>query len=321
MPTPRELSATIRLDLEVAYASPEAVTQAALKFLDAHPDRFSPEDLATEREQIKEDLYGAFYALIDEYAAISESDAVEVVAASLSVLRSDSDKPQTPVVDARPQDSGCSAGDQERATRGAHLLRGIDWLFDTPSAEDTDTGTDDTRASSHHEPELVKGLLWHASNTLVDSLLDDICDMENAGDDFEVSQSRILSELPRRFDRRYNELFARRLLAAVIDVTSQLASEWRGLPSVGHELALDLLIREAESTRELFHIDLRDDWTVQLYDRLFQDLDYELLYARSMDGVESYGAEQMGHVHLDFDSWFQPFGNTPLGAPYATVEP
>jgi hypothetical protein len=92
------------------------------------------------------------------------------------------------------------------------------------------------------------------------------------------------------------------------------------LPScTAEELALHILIEQAKS--ELQADAIEPDFS--LFESLaFQDLDYEVLYDMSVDGIEdtTVGAE-MAYGNLRFNEWFEPFLNATMPIhPYAAED-
>lgn len=195
----------------------------------------------------------------------------------------------------------------------APSVRGIDWVFNAPDeAEYADEFDDDDEVDPvvrKRTEDLTKGLLWRASINLVDLMFDDLAILATSpgSDDLYV-----LGMLPRRFAQHYDVGFARKFLVAIVDVTTRITDRWTALPTVAHELALRLLLNEAESIRADVGIAMPGDWRSNLEQDLFEDLDHEFLY-------DGRGIEQMtGMMPMDIGSWFSPFSPDSRPAPYAT---
>ena len=161
-------------------------------------------------------------------------------------------------------------------------------------------------------PESHGRALYAALCDLVDEFLDDLGDDENF----------CISELPEKYRLRYDGLFRRRFLVTLLTVGYKLAlpEPLAPLPSCTAEaLALHILIEQA---RNQLHAEaIEPDFS--LFESLaFQDLDFEVLYDMSIDGIEDtqVGAS-MGYGNLQFNEWFEPFLNatTPVH-PYAAEE-
>ncbi|WP_406250361.1 hypothetical protein ACI7YT_09110 [Microbacterium sp. M] len=325
-------AARIQLELNVVFDSEEDVVAAALAAFDEDPYMQTAEDNAAERQLIASGVEYALENLCDIWASVRQVGTVDVRSGSVYVHVLDgeagsaasvldtaedeewlADRARTTVVQqAVPADDG-SAFDEKHLRGLARNLVGINWVLDA-QADDDESPLE--RKHRKRQQKTLRGLLWHASVTMVDSLYSDLIELHSPGTS--VTDTMVLSDLPAQFTAMYRPLFAQRFLVAMVDVTSQLASEWRGAPSVAHEIALSLLLDEVEALQDLHGIELPDDWREVLNDTLFQDTDFELLWSPRMDGIEDYGTTEMGYANLAVKDWFRPFGNVPPGAPYAT---
>ncbi len=202
--------------------------------------------------------------------------------------------------------------------RDAPNVRGIDWVFNDPDEaeyedEFSDGEGDVDPAARKRAEELVKGLLWRASISLVDLMFDDLATLTASPKSDDVY---VLSMLPRRFMQDYDTGFARMFLVAIVDVTTRVADTWTALPTVAHELALRLLLNEADRIRQDAGIELPGDWRSELEQVLFEDLDHEFLYDGR--GIEQIIGGIAGMMPMDIGSWFAPFSPDSRPAPYAT---
>ncbi|KDA04522.1 hypothetical protein DC31_08015, partial [Microbacterium sp. CH12i] len=98
-------------------------------------------------------------------------------------------------------------------------------------------------------------------------------------------------------------------------VTSRITGTWSPLPTVAHELALCLLLNEAESVKEISEIVVPEHWGSELEQVLFEDLDHEILYDER--GVENVIGDIAGMTPMDIESCFVPFSSDSHAAPYA----
>lgn len=206
-------------------------------------------------------------------------------------------------------------------SEGSARIRGLEWVVDDgqratdpASADPADTD----RATYLREWMLVKGLIWHASNILVDALFDDsaiLHDRPGAWRDTEV-----VSQLPARFGDRYTGLFAKMFTAAMIDVTVSAANHWRSPPTIAHELATYLLLSFTRAVSRSFGVELTHDLFAELDAALFQDRDFTVLYATDAGALEA-ARPVHGLEHLDFARWFVPFTDAQVPAPYAATLP
>jgi hypothetical protein len=214
---------------------------------------------------------------------------------------------------------------EEEVAAGAVNIRGLDWVIQDVLELDEDEDADDPqmtpleRERYLREWVLVKGLLWHASNTIIDGLFDDITLLGEEPDGSGWRKTQYLLDLPPRYGHLYNLLFGRMFLVAMVDVTAAVAADWDEPQSVAHELATHLLLTEVRTVQETLEIDLEAGLIEHLEDVMFEDRDFDLLYSRRMDGIEAYsGEDQFGLVNIDFGSWFVPFAGVRPPAPYAT---
>lgn len=203
-------------------------------------------------------------------------------------------------------------------TRGSDFIRGLEWV-----AQDYDPEmTADDRGDYLREWEIVKGLLWHTSVIVIDGLFQDVATLSaRSGDPDAWEDTFVISDLPARFGRYYDSLFAKKFLIAMTDVTAALANGWIEPASVAHELAAHLLLEHVVVPQETYEIELRFGFVDHLADVLFEDRDFELLYSARLDGFEDAPDRGHGTVNLDFASWFVPFNGARLPAPYATKLP
>lgn len=214
---------------------------------------------------------------------------------------------------------GMTADDVEISlARDAVNVKGLDWVFDRGESDDDDL--DDLAPVEQTRIEnLVKGLLWNASISLVDHMFDDLATITADEDSDDAYRPQIiLGMLPARFIEHYNPLFCRMFLVAIVDVTARIAGTWSSLPTVAHELALRALLEEAVAIQERDDIELPDDWRGDLEESLFEDLDHEFLYDnRHIE--DTAVAELAGFTPMGIEDWFTPFGDESRPAPYATT--
>lgn len=217
---------------------------------------------------------------------------------------------------------------EEQVAEEASNIRGLNWVIQDILELDEDDDTDDPqmtplqRERYLREWVLVKGLLWHASNTIIDGLFDDITLLAAEPDGAGWKQTQHLADLPPRYGHRYNPLFGRMFLVAMVDVTAAVAAGWDDPPTVAHELATHLLLTEVRTVQETLEIELECGLIDHLEEVMFGDRDFDLLYSRRVDGIEEFsGEDQFGLVNLDFGSWFVPFAEVRPPAPYATTPP
>ncbi|KAA8719183.1 hypothetical protein [Corynebacterium spheniscorum] len=204
----------------------------------------------------------------------------------------------------------------QQVLRSAEMLDGIGFLFPEDDKQEV-------RVLSFA---LSCGLLAEASITIIDSLFDDVCRLQDVrSDDPDLREiiaedTAVLRWLPERFAHRYDSHFARQFLVATVDLVAAISNSWRNCPTVAHELALHVLLDQtevlSESLQEVTQY-LEAGWRGTLEDCLFEDLDFRLLYDPGMDGIEDNPEPEMGMAPLRFESWFQPFNPSRHPVPFA----
>lgn len=202
----------------------------------------------------------------------------------------------------------------------AYKLRGLDWVF-TPEDDDEGDELEDLdmpvidAAERQRRADLIRGLLWNASVSIIDYGFDDLHALYGGAD---AADTHVFGMLPPRF-APYDILFANQFLVALVDVTVRLANHWEPLPTVAHELAMRCILNEAESIAFLAECVLPEGWRQDLEEDLFEDIDHEFLY--DSRGIETTMKDLAGMMPMDRASWFLPFSTDNMPAPYATVIP
>jgi hypothetical protein len=161
-----------------------------------------------------------------------------------------------------------------------------------------------------------RGALMFAANLVFDQILDDLVLSDE--DREQLGVERFADEyLPSRLRHRYDAVFLRKLLATTAKVAQDLASEQYSYPAcTAEELVLSAVLQEWEVLLDL--TDLGQSWTT-LSEFLFEDLDFEYLFAADMDGVED---DPLAHKTTSIDirpfaDWFAPFNVGSRVHPYA----
>jgi hypothetical protein len=216
------------------------------------------------------------------------------------------------VYNRRVQDDSANSllSDGRRVAWPLHLLG--EWL----EGETVDS-TEEQRAL------MVGGLLWQAAEVLLDELFEDAAELAMAKYEPEtwrsiVTESRVLSALPRRFHHRVAPGTANRFLIVTVDLVSRLSYGWQPCACTGQELMLWALLGEAQMIEDTHEVDL-GDWHEYLTDALFEDLDFEYLFDDSLDGFEDdETATGTRAMNMRFDEWFKPFGTRRL-PPYVEM--
>ncbi|MFE6775649.1 hypothetical protein [Streptomyces sp. NPDC057702] len=177
------------------------------------------------------------------------------------------------------------------------------------------------------EARLAAGALVYGMDLLLDELFQDVCALdEDGGSVADCDEPMwLLDELPRRYALRYDARFARRFLVTAIALTTRFTQDtFERLSCVAEELALRLLLREAEIALDLFGL-LDDGVALALEcfaDAVYEDMNHEWLYDDSMDGIdESPVGAYLGVAPMGIARWFTPFDPERYVHPYAADDP
>ncbi|GAA4662634.1 hypothetical protein GCM10023324_11260 [Streptomyces youssoufiensis] len=194
-----------------------------------------------------------------------------------------------------------------------------------PDAAGGPSGAHDRRGPvvSAADARLAAGALVYGTDLLLDELFQDVCALdEDGGSVADCDEPMwLLDELPRRYALRYDARFARRFLVTAIALTTRFTQGTFEQPScVAEELALRLLLREAEIALDLFGL-LDDGVSLALEcfaDSVYKDMNHEWLYDDSMDGIdESPVGAYLGVAPMGISRWFTPFAAGRYVHPYA----
>jgi hypothetical protein len=206
-----------------------------------------------------------------------------------------------------------------RADAG-HLAAGLDpqWLT-----------SHDIHATDPHERDLafvearyVAGALFHAAVVTIDYLFADLEVLTDCDDDTTVATAPdaaflVLEDLPARYAHRYNAGFVKQFIVATIDVTRRLTADWEPLACVAEEIALAILLNEAEEQLEHAQVDI-SHWRATLEDYLFEDSDHEIVFDPGLDGIEDDEdfLARTRTAPMAFPEWFTPFNDERPIPPY-----
>lgn len=179
----------------------------------------------------------------------------------------------------------------------------------------------DAGAATRRQARILAGCLWGASIAIIDQLFEDLSELIELGDGVDanaIKKLQVLGALPPRFAHHFDVGFAQHLLVAAVDLTARFTQGWQPPACVAQELLLQVLLDEVAYSQELLEIDLHPDWRDTLDDLLFEDLDFEVLFDPSLDGIEDEPAlGPPGMVPMDFAHWFVPFRSEDRLPPYA----
>lgn len=178
------------------------------------------------------------------------------------------------------------------------------------------------------EARYAAGAIFQASVVVLDHLFMDLQTLssEHQGAtvaDVEDASFFVLHDLPVRYAHRYDALFVQEFIVATVDVTRRFTSGWEPLACVAQELAMRMILNGAEFQLELAEVKLSDGWRSVIEDALFEDLDHEMLFDASLDGIED-DSEQLAELRsapLAFADWFRVFNADRQLPPYLLDEP
>jgi hypothetical protein len=217
--------------------------------------------------------------------------------------------------------------ERRRLVRDAlHLLEGLEsgWL----TGLDMEAGSPDERARAWVESEYVAGALFGACVVVIDHLFMDLNTLMQRGNEATVASTGeeaffVLDGLPPRYAHRYGDLFVQQLIVATVDVTRRFTAGWEPLACVAQELALRMILDQAQVQLELAAVDVSEDWRGVVEDALFEDSDHEMLFDPALDGIED-DTDSMNRVRaapMAFADWFKPFNSERHLPPYVVDQP
>lgn len=307
-------------DWTVARCQVELHPDLAKESLDAAdgPDA-PPDDVETRRARLR-GLAGEAAPSTDTAGTTAESDAIRAKIRAMA-----------------PRLAAFGAGTFGAETSGAETSgvrdeereheHGPEHEHERAHAREPRIGGERAPTISAEDAELAAGALIWGTDVLLDELFQDAHALDR--EETNVAECDgplwLLDELPPRYALRYDAQFARRFLVTAIAMTTRLTEgSFRQLSCVAEELALRLLLREAEVTLDTFGL-LDEGVSAALEcfaDRVYEDMDHELLYDDSMDGIdESEAGEALGITSMGIASWFTPFNKDRYVHPYAADEP
>ncbi len=196
------------------------------------------------------------------------------------------------------------------------------------TAEDMAVEDVDEASAAVIEARYAAGAVFQASVVVLDHLFMDLQTLAAEHHGATVAEVEdvaffVLHELPSRYAHRYDALFIQEFIVATVDVTRRFTCGWEPLACVAQELALRMILNGAEFQLELAEVKLSDGWRSAVEDALFEDLDHEMLFDASLDGIEddSESLAELRSAPLAFADWFRPFNSDRQLPPYLLDEP
>lgn len=143
-----------------------------------------------------------------------------------------------------------------------------------------------------------------------DTIIEDIDIYLRKGEPWSETSMAFLGYLPKRYSHRYDLSFINQFLNIVIAIGYKFNDKeaWWRLNSVIEELAMYAILNEAKACAELDgKLKLINIDELSMY--IYYDLDFQLLFDPTMDGIEDDDAltKEIGLVNLSFKNWFKPF--------------
>jgi hypothetical protein len=222
--------------------------------------------------------------------------------------------PPVPVFDPEP-------ARQRLRADADHLRDGLppQWL----TARDIHATDPDEREAAFTEARYVAGALYQAAVITIDYLFSDLAQLTGSRDHTatvataESAAFFVLEDLPTRYAHRYDVLFVKRFIVATVTVTQRLTAGWDPLACVAEELALRIVLDEAEARLDEAGLDI-PNWRATIEDYLFEDADHEMLFNPSLDGIENDEdfLARTRTAPMAFPEWFTPFNDERPIPPY-----
>ncbi|OKI00447.1 hypothetical protein A6A06_24660 [Streptomyces sp. CB02923] len=201
-------------------------------------------------------------------------------------------------------------------------------MFGVLDPEDEDGEEEDVEAGVLPEDaKLAAGALVYGAHLLVDELFQDVQTLTQTRSNVAECERPLwlLEELPDRYAPEYDAHFARRFLVTAIAMTTRFThGSFQQLSCLAEELALRLLLREANVSLETFG--LMDEGVAAALEafaeNVYEDMDHEWLYDDSVDEIgEDAAGEAFGVTPMAIGSWFTPFNEGRYVHPYAVEAP
>ncbi|WP_236567783.1 MULTISPECIES: hypothetical protein [unclassified Nocardiopsis] len=158
---------------------------------------------------------------------------------------------------------------------------------------------------SAEDAELAAGSLAYATEIVIDEMFMDVAALTTSdstvADEDVVTMS--LYALPQAYTHFYDARFARHFLVTTVAMTSRFASGGsRMLSSTAEELALKMILEQAETSLELYELNSPGVTRALAFfkENAYEDLDHEELYH-----VRS--ARRNKETRSQVKAWFDPF--------------
>jgi hypothetical protein len=301
--------------LRLSWLTALEIDEASLA---AHPDA------EADPEELTDDSEGVEASDANDQAEDAPQGDDEVIVDQ----DADADQDADHEVDADQGAEEDAADHDVDAEHDAEAEHDTDHDVDADAEHEEDAGQDDESSVAVIEAKYAAGAVFQASVVVLDHLFMDLQTLaaEHHGAtvaDVDDAAFFVLHELPGRYAHRYDSLFIQEFIVATVDVTRRFTSGWEPLACVAQELALRMILNGAEFQLELAEVKLSDGWRSAIEDALFEDLDHEMLFDASLDGIEddSESLAELRSAPLAFADWFRPFNSDRSLPPYLLDEP
>lgn len=171
---------------------------------------------------------------------------------------------------------------------------------------------------SPQQVEIIAGVLWHASVTLIGGLFDDLESLRGGRKTVKDmgGKSNALYGLPEIYDDRYDREFTESFLALCHDLSMMLVTGWRKPSCPAQDLAVSCLQDHAEAHVKDTPIEaaLPWYWPDILTEMMPEGGDVTILAGMTQ---EEFDREQFpGDSPVRFENWFKPYGPEDRLPPY-----
>jgi hypothetical protein len=116
------------------------------------------------------------------------------------------------------------------------------------------------------------------------------------------TKTRVLAELPEKYSKSYDALFAQKFLVATVDLTSRLSTGWRRLGCTAQEFGFRFLLDEVRVLEGIHELTLPEDWRRDMEELYYEDTDFVAHY-----NLEPASDPNSVYELYPVERWFQPF--------------
>ena len=187
------------------------------------------------------------------------------------------------------------------------------WFADTAAGildEDEDDPEFLESDLSAGQRDLIAAALLVSCRWAVDQLAMDereLTTRRQRGEPLDIESTSILAMLPPRFWDQFDLGFAQRFAQAMGVVVDRLLGAWREPGCVAEELCVSVLLRVAAFHLHSWGADVGTGWMSVLGEVIFEDLDWQDLYAGQPSLQHPEVTATLGVAPMSYHDWFVPF--------------